>query len=55
MSPGIAAYTRMLRRTDEISYLALIIGMATYKPDPVKAAYYVAQRRDRSEVSQCPS
>lgn len=41
----IEHYTRMLRRTDELSYLVLIIGMALYKPDPVKAAHYASQRK----------
>ncbi len=39
----IREYTRMLRRADEISFVALLLGMRLYRPDAEKAAHYNAQ------------
>lgn len=44
MADVIPQYTRMLRRSDEISWAALMLGMRMYRPDAEKAAHYTAQR-----------
>lgn len=43
MTDMLRQYTSLLRRSDEISHRALVIGMRDYRPDDDKAAFYAGQ------------